>query len=57
MLWVLVAIFVAYTIGMSVQTRRALRPADPATKMTEAKRLLALATLGIPIVIGFALAK
>lgn len=51
MAFVLVALFVAYTLAVAYQARRALRTPDPA-RLREAVRLLILATLGVPLVVA-----
>ena len=48
----LIALFVAYTLAVGWQARRALATADPALRLREAVRLLILSTLGVPLVIA-----
>lgn len=52
MLPALIALFVAYTLAVAWQARRALSTADPALRLREAVRLLILSTLGVPLVIA-----
>jgi hypothetical protein len=51
----LIALFVAYVALVSWQMRRALRTTEPATRLTEARRLLILVTLGLPLLAAFIL--
>lgn len=51
----LIALFVAYTLAVAWQARRALSASDPAIRLREAVRLLILATLGVPLVIALIL--
>ncbi len=52
MLPALIALFVAYTLAVAWQSRRALSTPDPAHRLREAVRLLILSTLGVPLVIA-----
>ncbi len=46
------AVFVAYAIGVTWQMRRAVRAPEGPARLIEAKRLLGLVTLGIPLAIA-----
>lgn len=48
----LIALFVAYTLAVAWQARRAISTTDPALRLREAVRLLILASLGAPLVIA-----
>jgi len=52
MLPVLLGLFVAYTLAVAYQARRALGTRDPGERQRQAVRLLTLTSLGIPIVIA-----
>lgn len=52
---VLVALFVAYVAVVSRQMRRALGTEEPRAKLLEARRLLLLVTLGVPLAAAFIL--
>lgn len=49
----LVALFALYIVLVTWQMRRALSAADVAVKQREAKRLLLVVTLGLPLAIAF----
>jgi len=51
----LVALFVLYVALMSWQTRRALATSEPRARLVEARRLLLLATAGLPLAPAFIL--
>jgi hypothetical protein len=51
----LIALFALYTVLVSWQMRRASAAREPRTRLTEARRLLLLATLGVPLVPAFIL--
>ncbi|MDA0271404.1 MAG: hypothetical protein O2798_05670 [Chloroflexi bacterium] len=50
MLNVTIALFVAYVIATAWQGRRALATKDEAGRLREAKRLLYVTSLGVPLV-------
>jgi hypothetical protein len=52
---VLVGLFVAYVALVTWQMRRAVRTAEPGARLTEARRLLILVTLGLPLLAAFIL--
>lgn len=49
----LIALFVLYVALVSWQMRRALATQEPRVRLTEARRLLLLATIGVPLVPAF----
>lgn len=51
----LTALFVLYVALMSWQMRRALATSEPRTRLVEARRLLLLATVGVPLAPAFIL--
>ncbi|MDA0256601.1 MAG: hypothetical protein O3C25_02515 [Chloroflexi bacterium] len=51
----LVAAFVLYVALVSWQMRRALAASEPRTRLVEARRLLLLATVGVPLAPAFIL--
>ena len=51
----LVALFVLYVALVSWQMRRALAASEPAARLAEARRLLLLASAGLPLAIAFIL--
>lgn len=53
MIWVLTALFVVYVIATAWQMRRALATQEPLARLNEAKRLLWLTFLGVPLLVGF----
>ncbi len=52
MLPVLLVLFVAYTLAVAYQARRALTTPEPAARQRQAVRLLGLTSLGIPLVVA-----
>ena len=48
----LLALFVAYTLAVAWQARRALSVQDPATRLRHAVRLLILTSLGVPLLVA-----
>jgi uncharacterized membrane protein len=55
MLNVLLALFVVYVLATLWQTRRALATKNEANRLREAKILLFISALGVPILVGFIL--
>ncbi len=51
----LVALFLLYLTLVSRQMRRALATAEPRARLVEARRLLLLVTLGVPLAVAFIL--
>ncbi len=49
----LIALFVLYVALVSWQMRRALATQEPRVRLAEARRLLLLATIGVPLVPAF----
>ncbi|MCY4640270.1 MAG: hypothetical protein OXC94_08020 [Chloroflexi bacterium] len=52
---VLVGLFLLYAALVSWQMRRALATAEPRSRLVEARRLLVMATLGVPLAVAFIL--
>ena len=52
---VLVGLFLLYAALVSWQMRRALATAEPHSRLVEARRLLVMATLGVPLAVAFIL--
>jgi hypothetical protein len=50
---VLVALFVVYVLAVTWQMRRAVRAPEGLERLTEARRLLLMVSLGIPLLVGF----
>jgi hypothetical protein len=50
-----IALFVLYVALMSWQMRRALATTEPRRRLVEARRLLLLATVGVPLAPAFIL--
>ena len=50
MIWFVVALFVLYAVAVTWQMRRALAQAEGAPRLREARRLLILVSLGVPLV-------
>lgn len=48
---VLLALFVAYTLAVAWQARRALTTPEPAARLRQAVRLLILTSLGAPLLV------
>lgn len=48
-MWVLVAAFVAYFFLVTWQMRRAVRTTEPAARLREARKLLLLVSIGVPL--------
>ncbi len=53
----LLALFAGYFLGVTWQMRRALRAPQGALRLREATRLLALVTLGVPLVVALVFAS
>lgn len=51
----LIALFALYMVLVSWQMRRALAAREPRARLAEARRLLLLATLGVPLAPAFIL--
>ncbi len=49
-MWLVIAGFVVYFFLVSWQMRRAVRVTEPAVRLREARRLLLLVSLGVPLV-------
>jgi len=45
----LLALFTFYAVAVTWQMRRAVRTRDPATRLREARRLLLVVALGVPL--------
>ena len=50
---VLIGLFVLYVIATAYLMRRSLATKDPAQRYIEAKRLLIVSALGVPLLVGF----
>ena len=50
-----VALFAAYVLLVTWQMRRAVRTREPGARLREARRLLALVSLGVPLLVVFIL--
>jgi len=50
MLNAVVALFILYVVGTAWQARRAFATQEPTARLDEAKRLLVVSALGIPLV-------
>ena len=48
-MWVLVAAFVVYFFLVTWQMRRAVRTTEPAARLREARKLLLLVSIGVPL--------
>lgn len=46
------ALLVAYALGVTWQMRRAIRAPEGPARLLEAKRLLGLVTLGVPLAVA-----
>ena len=51
----LVAIFAAYVLLVTWQMRRAVRAHEAGARLREARRLLLLVSLGVPLLVAFIL--
>ncbi|RLT34962.1 MAG: hypothetical protein DWI59_05010 [Chloroflexi bacterium] len=51
----LITIFVVYCLAVTWQMRRAFRSIEPQARLREAKRLMLLVSLGVPIAVAFIL--
>ena len=51
----LVPLFLLYVALVSRQMRRALQATEPRARLVEARRLLLLVTLGVPLAVAFIL--
>lgn len=51
----LITTFVLYSLVVAWQMRRAFRSIEPQARLREAKRLLLLVSLGVPIAVAFIL--
>ena len=51
----LVGLFLLYVVLVSWQMRRALAAAEPRSRLVEAKRLMVMVTLGVPLAVTFIL--
>jgi hypothetical protein len=51
MLPLAIALFVLYVVATAWQARRAVATREPAARLREAKRLLGVSALGIPVVV------
>lgn len=56
MMPVLVVLFVLYVLGTTFQMRRALATKEPEARFREAKRLLWVSALGVPLLVLLILA-
>ena len=56
MIAALIVIFVLYVLATLWQGRRTVATTDPAARLREARRLLILVSLGVPLLIAFILA-
>jgi cytochrome oxidase assembly protein ShyY1 len=52
----LLALFAAYVAAVTWQMRRAVRTTEPAARLREARRLLGVVALGVPLLGAFILA-
>jgi hypothetical protein len=56
MMPVLIALFVAYVLATLWQARRALATSTPETRLRQARNLLIVVSLGVPLLVVFILA-
>jgi len=49
----LIVLFALYVVLTAWQMRRAIRSQDPAVRLNEAKKLLWLSFLGVPLLVAF----
>lgn len=49
----LIILFALYVVLTAWQMRRAIRSQDPAVRLNEAKKLLWLSFLGVPLLVAF----
>jgi len=57
MITALIALFVVYVAATAWQGRRALAATVPAVRLREARRLLVVVSLGVPLAVAFILAS
>ena len=57
MVTALIALFVVYVAATAWQGRRALAVTSPAARLREARRLLVVVSLGVPLAVAFILAS
>jgi len=50
--WILGGLFVVYVAATTWQMRRATRATDPKARLTEARKLLGLVSLGVPLLVA-----
>ncbi|MDA1003097.1 MAG: hypothetical protein O3B31_07080 [Chloroflexi bacterium] len=56
MMRVLIALFAVYVLATLWQGRRTVAATEPAARLGEARRLLILVSLGVPLAVAFILA-
>jgi hypothetical protein len=49
---ILGTLFVLYVLATTWQTRRAVRTTEPQARLSEARRLLGVVTLGVPLAVA-----
>lgn len=48
-MWIVVALILVYFLLVTVQMRRAVATSEPVARLREARRLLILVSLGVPL--------